>query len=176
MKHLISFLFLFFIVFQNRTYAQVNNDVLVLTKISNNKKKVFKQDKKIKIWTNQNGEVEKYKGRYKIVNSEVIEIEGDTIKISEIDRLAVPSIGSRSTGTGLLIIGTATAAIGSILLVWAVNSDDYGAIIIGMIVGIPLIALGVIVDIVAIPFFFIKKKYDIDEDWDIKILPESSVK
>jgi len=119
---------------------------------------------------------QKYKGQYKIINDEQIEIDSDTIKISEIDKLAVRSLSSRAIGTGLLMLSTGNAAVGAVVLVIGVNSNNYAGILIGVIIGVSLIAVGIIIDIASVPFFFIKKKYEIDNDWDINILPEHSVK
>jgi len=46
MKHLFIFIFPFSLIFQTNIYAQVNDDVLVLTKNSNNKKKKLNKVKK----------------------------------------------------------------------------------------------------------------------------------
>ena len=177
MKKSILIIFLFSILFQTTLYSQVSNDVIVLSKKGHNKKRIIKQNKKIKVWINENGVSKKYKGHYNIVNNEMIRINDKTFHISEINQLSGPSASNRITGGVLLALGTTSIALGTAIFIWGINSDDslgFG-FLIGVIIGVPLAALGIILDTTGAIFMVSKKTYDLNEKWDIQISHQTSV-
>ena len=101
MKRFIIIIILLNTIFQSTIYAQLNNKVLVLTKI-NDRKKIIKQGKKIKVWINENGISKKYSGRLSVINQSTIKVDNKVIEITKITKLKGPNLRNEITGSILL--------------------------------------------------------------------------
>ncbi len=109
-------LFLLSFIFCLPLFAQ--QQVLEMTKTGTEKIRTFKENKRVKIKTEDG---EKYIVRFKISDEQTIKIEGNSIPLNTISNIKSRSIVAGIAGTGLIIYGTLVTLVGGLEHSWADN-------------------------------------------------------
>ncbi len=99
----------FFLVFSQQIIAQ---QALEISKTGSDKVKLFKENKRVKLKTLEG---EKYIGRFQIINSENIEIEGNIIPLRDIENIKSRSVVAGIAGTAIIIYGAVIVGTGIIV-------------------------------------------------------------
>jgi hypothetical protein len=132
------FIILAFIFLTSGVFGQ--SEVLVLTKIKNNKQKIVKEGKRIKVHTVHGYNLH---GDFQILDDKHIAIGRDTLALFEIDKIKVKSRESIIIGGVLTGGGVATIIGGSVMLYQTKTMDEWTALF-PTIFGILLIGAGVL--------------------------------
>ena len=143
------------------------NEVLVLKKKSNNKEKLVREDKKIKIVTSDNQKIE---GKFDIQNDSVLICNGDTLLLSEIEMIRTKSKATKIIGSSVAGIGALTTAGGAVVVV-STFAEGGLAVIVGIALGIPITTVGVIVTTSGVLMATIGKKHK-SKKWNFDIAME----
>jgi hypothetical protein len=170
MKNSIIILTLFSLLFQTSLYSQSSNDILVLTKKSNSKRKIIKQNSEITIWVDENDTTKQYKGRFTVKNDEMISINNKSFNVTEIDQISSTKT-SRITGGILLGAGTTILVSGASIIYAGLNNGEWEGLFLAVLIGLPATAAGIIMDSAGIIFLLTQKTYDTREGWNIQITP-----
>ena len=129
--------------------------VMKLTKKKNNTGKHINEGKRMKVIT-VTGSM--FRGNFSIVNDSSIAIDHDTIRLSEIERIRFKSSANLISGgliTGAGVLGT---ALGLNLIIATAQADEYAAFF-GIILGLPIAAVGIITSATGIVVIASGKKY-----------------
>ncbi len=147
------FILFFLLIFSLPTIAQ---EALEISKNKSDKVKIFKENKRVKVKT---VEGEKHIGRFQIIDSQNIEIEGNVISLSDIENIKSRSVVAGIGGTVLIIYGAVVMVVGTVVgLNFGTTSDIY--IVSGM--GAVIMAAGI--------FFNEFAKNHKDNKWSYKII------
>lgn len=134
-------LFLLFslIIATSLLYGQ--NDKLVLKKQNRSKQKIIESNKTIKVITNSGYKV---RGEFQVVDDKSIAIGFDTIQLADIKNIRYKSIGGIITGSVVGVTGF-TQVIGGVGIIIVTSSEGFFVAIIGLTLGIPVIAVGTLI-------------------------------
>lgn len=101
---------------------------LEMSKIESEKRRVFKENKRVKVKTFDGG---KYIGRFQILDANTIEIEGNIIPLSSILNIKSRTAMAGIVGTAIIIIGVGVLAIGYVGMAIHGISDYTGLYFLG---------------------------------------------
>jgi hypothetical protein len=156
---LITLLSLFFVF---SCYGQ--DKVLLLTKKKNQKEKTIEEGRKMKVYTNK-GSV--FHERFHVISDSLIVLKNDTVALSEIEKIRSKSTASKVVGGIFAGSGGIVTIFGSMILIEMVSEGGLTALV-GMILGVPVTATGVIVATTGALFLTIGKKYK-QNKWEFRI-------
>jgi hypothetical protein len=140
------------------------NDVLVLKKKMNGKEKIIREGKRIKTITNSDRIL---KGKFEIINDSSLVIKSDTLDVSDIVKIRTKSIASYITGGLLTGGGGLITTLGS-LLVSQASSEGFMLAFFYVVIGLPVIGVGVMTTIGGVLVLTIGKIYT-NKKWDFGI-------
>jgi hypothetical protein len=142
------------------------NKVLDLKNKTNNKERIVKEGRKIKVFTVWGTT---YKGRLDIISSDAIALQQDTIAIDEIARIRAKSTGAKVAGGLTTGLGAALFSGGIVVLVETFSQNVFIITVLGLVVGGAMITYGAILIPTGILILTIGKKYSRDK-WDFQIV------
>lgn len=126
---------LFFLhLFSRQILAQ---QALEISSTGGDRMKLFKENKRVKVKTIQG---EKYIGRFPIIDSQNIEIEGNIIPLSSIANIKIRSIVAGIAGTVLIVYGAFVVGVG---LVYRSAFDTPTAVYISAVFGGLIVTPGI---------------------------------
>jgi hypothetical protein len=143
----------FLLLFSQQILAQ---QALEISSTGGDKMKLFKENKRVKVKTIQG---EKHIGRFQIIDSQNIEIEGNIIPLSSIANIKSRSIVAGIAGTVLIVYGAFVVGVG---LVYGSAFDTPTAVYISAVFGGLIVIPGI--------FFNEFAKNHRNQKWSYKIV------
>ena len=156
---IVSVIILFSIM---NTYGQ--NNELILKKEKNNKEKIIREGKKIKVITFND---QKIAGSFEICGDSVLIIKKDSLLLSEIKIIRTISLASKISGGTLAGVG-GIFTLGGALLTIKGFADGGLAVIGAVFLGIPITTVGIIVITTGILMATTGKKHK-SKNWDYSV-------
>jgi len=159
-----NFILLITILFSFSSFAQ--NEELVIRNKKSGKEKTVSEQKTIKLFLN---DLSVNKGPLEIIDNSSVVIGGDTVKLTNIQKIRTKSLASQITGGVVTFLGSATTALGTYIFVdlLFIHPGFFEAIV-GVVLGIPIAATGIIITGTGLAVLLIGKKYPADK-WDYSI-------
>ena len=105
-----------------------------------------------------------FKGKFNIVDSDQIEIQGNTLKLDDISSISVPSKPAQIAGGVLIAAGVIAIIVADSSIKQSTGIGNIADIGSAAQIGFGLGTTGV-----GIALLFVKKKYDIQNDWSLSI-------
>ncbi|PKP22345.1 MAG: hypothetical protein CVU05_04325 [Bacteroidetes bacterium HGW-Bacteroidetes-21] len=162
----ISFAFLLFVLVIPVAAQNLN---LKLKNKSSGKESILEEGKRVRIFPKEGYN---FVGNITLPDTTHIIIDGDTLLLSDIEKIRTKSLGSIIAGSVLTLVGTGSAGLGSLIIASTFAKGGL-VVLLGIILGGPLIVVGVPLAIAGVLFLSIGKNYK-REKWNYKIVPNLS--